>query len=234
MASIDERDYQVLQTIAQFKQVTAHHVHKLLFSDALSMYPCYRALNRLYKRNHLHRLEHRLIGGVRGGSSQYVWTLGYEAWRMFSDSPYRVPRSINFHTLEIANTYLRLVELERVGRLRIGAYTTEPDCWFTVDSYEVKPDLYVETVLTSGLVKTFCEIDLGSEGEKQVKGKLAAYIHAFNHVDAEQFPIWPRTLWIAVDANRAQQLRRFIGQLREDDRKLFKVCDKSSLPDMFK
>ena len=234
MATIDQRDLQIVQLVGRFKQLTAAHIHELLFTNAATRMPCYRALVRLRERQYLHRLEHRIVGGAKGGSGQYVWTLGSEGARIYHDAPYRPARTISFHTLEIANTFVQLIRLERAGKLKVAACSTEPDCWLTISGYELKPDMYVEVMQASGqVVKLFYEIDLGSEGERQIRGKLTAYVNAYNHVDVERYPSWPRTLWIACDQLRAIQLQRFISQLPPDNQGLFKVCIRDSLADLF-
>lgn len=234
MPTIDERDYQVIQLIYKFKQLTANHINELLFSDTQSIKPCYRSLDRLYTRKYLHRLEHRQVGGAHGGSGQYVWTLATGGWRLFSDSPYRQPRTINFHTLEIANTYRTLVRLARAGYFTIDVYTTEPDCWHKISGRDLRPDLYIEfTAPGVQKLRFFLEVDMGSESEWKVKGKLDDTAYAFANATARDFPEWPRTLWIAPDDMRVRQLRRWINQRPEDDHQLFQVCDRSNLTDMF-
>lgn len=232
MSTIDERDLQVIRLIAQFRQMTASHIRELLFPDSLTTMPCYRSLRRLEQRQLVARIEHRLVGGAGGGSGQYVWTLAPDGARLLSVE-YRRQRTVNFHTLEIANTYLKLVELAREGRIRIDHYSTEPDCWRQGVGWELKPDLYVETVDLAGkFVKTFCEVDMGSEGERQLRGKLAAYVYAVDHAEHVEGD-WPRTVWVAYDKPRATQLRRIIGQLPSDDQQLFRVCDRTSIADVF-
>lgn len=234
MTTIDERDYKVIYLVSEFKQLTSMHIRELLFHDLASPTPCKRTLRRLVERKYLAPMEWRLIGGMRGGSGQLVYQLGPAGWRMLRTEPYRPARAISYHTLEVGHTYLELVRLERAGRFKISGYAVESEAWITVNGFDVRPDLYVETQMPDGhMVKSNLEIDLGSEGEKQLRGKLAAYVYAFNHVDAAQFPIWPRTVWIVPDELRARQLRRLINQLPEDEQQLFKVCIKAAIAEMF-
>jgi len=229
MTTIDERDYQILLLIYRFKQLTAHHIQSIL---SLSKNPCYKSLNRLKANGYIYALEQPLVGGARGGSSQYVWSIAPAGWKILTDNPYRPARSINYHTLEVATTMLQLVELSRAGNFTIERYAVESEAWFTVDNRPVKPDLYLETRGAS-VVYTNLEVDRGSEGETQIKRKLSDYVYAIDHVNHAQFPVFPRTVWVAIDKTRAAQLRRIIGHLSEDDRQLFKVCEHSNIVELF-
>lgn len=184
MSTIDHRDYAVIQLVAQFRQLTAAQIHELLFAEASRM-ACYRALERLRQRKYLHRLEHRLVGGAKGGSGQYVWMLGPEGRQLVYGESTRPRRSISYHTLEIANTYLCLVRMERMGVLRIAHCLTEPECHESISGQRLEPDLFVELELTAGPRRhLWIEVDMAtktneSEGRKQIKDKLHRYWRAY-------------------------------------------------------
>lgn len=230
MATIDGRDYSVVQLVARFKQVTAKQVHELLFSQVSTPKPCQRSLQRLMQRGFLTRIEHRIVGGAKGGSGQYVYMLAPTGHYLMSEGPYRRRTTIDYHALAIVDTYSELVRLERVRRLVITGFSTEPDCWQVVGGQELKPDLFVDIERPAGKLQAWCEIDMGTEGDKQIKGKLARYVRAYNSVDADAFPEWPLTIWVTVDAWRFRQLSWLIGQLPADQQALFRVCERQDLP----
>jgi hypothetical protein len=234
MTTLEDRYFQVAKLTYQFKQLTASNIHELLFTDKQSEKPCYRVLNRLYNGGYLDYLEYPLTGGDKGGSGPKIWILASKGWGLFSDKPYRKPRAINWHTREIAHTFLELVRLQRAGRFTIEGYATEPDCWMVIDGRDLRPDIYLEIRRLNGsTVKSFLEIDMDSEGEKKVKSKLNDCIYAHAHADPKEFDVWPLTRWIVPDDMRARQLRRWIGHLNEEDQQLFKVYLKADIGGMF-
>jgi hypothetical protein len=179
----------------------------------------------------LRRIERRLVGGARGGSGQYVYELGRRGYFMFWEGRYNPSRAVSHHSLAIADTYLALIALERSNELRIVGLATEPDCWATVGGVELKPDLRVDVDLPAGRrIYLWLEIDMGTESQKQLRGKLDAYWRAYSDADARQWPVFPRCIWIAVDEERATELRWLITQMPEQSRPLFSVTLLAQLP----
>lgn len=234
MATLEARYYNTIKFIAAFKQLPTKHIHDMLFSDSKSMNPCYNTLNQLKGGKFITTLEHPYSGGRKGGSNPLVWILDTEGYNLLYGKKSQPLRGINYHTLDIAHTFMELVQLSRAGRFTIEGYATEPSCWLKINGREVRPDLYLETRSPSGLlVKSFLEIDRGTEWETKIKSQLSDYVYAFNHVDTKDFPEWPRTIWVTPDHARAMQLQRWINNLPPDDRQLFKICERSGIADMF-
>jgi hypothetical protein len=123
--------------------------------------------------------------------------------------------------------------LERAGRLVIDGYSVEGEAYRTVGRHELKPDMYVElTVPNRGQIKFFAEIDLASEGQRQIRAKLQRYYRAY--CDATDIDVFPLTLWIAIDEYRAKELRWLIkSEMNEEGQRLFNVCTISTIPDLF-
>lgn len=143
-------------------------------------------------------------------------------------SPSRV---VNYHSLAIADAYLSLHQLSEGGRLVIHGFSTEPDCHVDVGGTLLKPDMYLDVSRTPNEhLKLWLEVDLGTEGQKQLRGKLAAYWRAYNEATTEQFPAWPRTVWVAGDEERAKELRWLIEDGPKDARQLFAVTTLEKLP----
>ena len=118
---------------------------------------------------------------------------GPEGRQLVHGESARPTRSISYHTLEIANTYTRLVRLERAGTLRIIHCLTEPECHESIGGQRIEPDLFVELALASGARRhLWVEVDMAtkaneSEGRKQIKDKLGRYWRAYTN-ESDHWP----------------------------------------------
>ncbi len=214
------RDRLIVQLIARFKQASSRQVHELLFPH-VTYTPADRALKRLTERGYLTRIERRTVGGSRGGSGQYVYGLGRRGFYMHFEGRFIPPRTVNYHALAILDSYIALYRLQQAGRLVIVGLSTEPDCWLKVGGNELKPDLYVELSRGSGnTLRLWLEVDMATEGQRQIKDKLLRYWQAYNEAE---WPTFPRVVWVAVDDERAKELRWLIRQLPEERQGLFTV-----------
>jgi hypothetical protein len=214
------RDLAIVQLVTRFKQVTTAHVYELLFTTA-SRSPCDIALHRLTKQCYLHRIERRAVGGRRGGSGQYVYALGRRGFFMSSVGNYRPARTVDYHALQIVETYLALQRLHVAGQLTIAGYSTEPDCWQTVGGMALKPDMYVELENPAGgRMGLWLEIDMGTEGQRQIRDKFMRYWRAYEA--AEDWPVF-RVVFIAIDQERAKELNWLLEQGSDEQRELFRV-----------
>jgi hypothetical protein len=226
-----DRDRQVVLSVGRFGQLTSSQILDIHFSDLASSTPMYRALDRLTSKRFLTRVERRMVGGNGAGSGQYVYQLGSAGWTLSGRQTRYWPfRSVNYHTLGIADAYIELLKLEREGRLEINGFTTEPDTWLTVGGAELRPDLHVELadIHRRRDVSLWIEIDLGTERQKAIKDKLARYWHAYQHADEGTLPVFPIILFLAPDAARERELRWIIERGEPAAQRLFMV---SSVPD---
>jgi hypothetical protein len=231
---LQDRYNDTVKLIAAFRQLPTKYIHELLFTDAKSMNPCYNVLNQLKKQRFITTLEHPYIGGRKGGSTPLVWILDTEGSNLIYGKRSQPLTAINYHTLDIGHRFMDLVYLSRTGRFVIEDYAVEQGAWMKVNGRDLRPDLYVETRMPNGqLVKSFLEIDRSNEREAQIKSKCSDYAYCFSNVDVRKFPEWPRTIWVVPNDLRARQLRRWIGQLPDEEQQLFKVCEKSRLGEMF-
>lgn len=229
-AALSARDRAVIRLVAYFRQLTALHLQTLLFHDITSRTPVHRTLRRLTDLGYLQRIEHRLVGGSRGGSGQYVYQLGSRGFYMHGEGKWRPWRTVNYHALAIADCYVAIRQFERAGQLRVLGFSCEPDCWVTIGRSELKPDLRVD-VERPGQARTlfWLEIDMATEGQKQLRGKLESYWRAYNDADVAEWPVFPLVLWVVVDAERERELCWLIEQLPEQARALFRVCQLDTL-----
>lgn len=232
---IQQRDLHVIQHVGLFKQLTPAHIQALDFADTTSTNPLYRTLNRLEDSDYIRKLERRLIGGSQGGGSQYVWQLGPEGWKMAGRyGRYQPARAVQPHTLAIADTFVALVELGRAGRLKILGYSTEPDCHIDIEghgtTYYLRPDLFVDLVRYDGThMPRFIEIDMASQGQRQITDKLSRYWGAYQVSDPSQWDEGTLVWFIAIDEQRADELKWLLSRGDAEQRSLFRVMTREQM-----
>jgi hypothetical protein len=227
---LPDRNRRIVHLVARYGQASSKQIKLLLFHD-VSQTPVDRALARLVASQYLTRLERRIVGGARGGSGQYVYGLGRRGSFMFYTGKFSPPRSIRYHSLAIVDSVVTFKEAEREGKLGIIGIASEPDAWRRIGRDELRPDLLVELDRRGRRVKLFVEVDMGSESQGQVRAKLERYNRARDNADAEVWPRFPLTLWVAVDSEREAELKWLVSQMPERDRELFIVTTLSGLSD---
>lgn len=181
------------------------------------------------------RIERRQAGGSRGGSGQYVYQLGPRGHTLFRDGRYIPMRSVNYHTLAIVDAYMILHRLHVGGQLSIRGFSTEPDCWATIAGHELKPDLFIDIEQRDGRgqLKLWLEVDMGSEGQRQIKDKFRRYWLAHGQADAEEWPTFPGIVFVAVDEYRARELLWLLEQGPEEGRRLFRITTLEKFGEFF-
>lgn len=225
-----ERDRQIVLTIARFKQLTSGQLSELLFHDVASHTPLARALRRLVASGHLARIERRLVGGTGAGSGQYVYQLGSAGWRLSGrEGRYWAFRSVDYHTLAIADVFVSLKKAERERTIKVLTYETEPDTWQELSGVKLTPDMYVELAIPSRreTVVLWIEVDLGTERQKQIKDKFARYWHAYQYVEGAE--VFPLVVVATPDKQRTYDVQRWLNSGPEEARKLFRVVEASEL-----
>lgn len=226
---LSERDRAVVDLVARFRQLSAGQVHAALFADCASKTPCDRALKRLCERGYLARLT-RPTGGDGGGSNQFVYQLGRAGWRLAGISAaYWAPRSVNLHTLAIADCFVALKHAEHTGELAVLRFETEPDCHRTVGTVELTPDTYAEVGIAARRLKfsLYLEVDRGTEKAEVIRGKCARYWQAYQGWPDEHFPY---VVFVVPDAQRRSEIARIVKGGPESAHNLFRVFELSSLP----
>lgn len=223
--TISPRDLAIVRHVSTFKLSTSTIINELHFSELHSKTPCDRALRRLVEGQWLIRIERRLAGGSRGGSGTYVYGLGRRGFYAHHTGRFTPIRSVQHHTLAITGLYVDLKRLERAGHLSITGYSTEPHSWAQIGDTELKPDMYTQLLRPSGKhIRAWWEVDMGTEGQKQVRAKLDAVWRAFEQATPEEWPTFPVTVWAVIDAEREAELRWLISQMPEQAQALFRVC----------
>ena len=213
------RDEQLLLAAARLRLVTGGQLQRLVFAgpDASTQNAriARRCLERLTAQHLLQRLERR-VGGLRAGSSSYVYAIapagaaaiGWSIGRSRVHDP-----SLTFlrHQLAVAEVFVRLHEARHADVFLDLAVQTEPTCWRPLDDGTgsiLKPDLYALVALAAHERLAFIEVDNSTEHAAALKRKAALYAaHYASGYEQRAEGVVPEVLWVAPDAHRAQQLR---------------------------
>lgn len=237
---LSERELAVMESIERFHYLTARQIEDLLFHDHATALTgartCRKVLRRLTRATILWRLERR-IGGVRAGSSSYVYGVAPFGYRILHhDGDARVRRhepSTAFldHTLEVAQLAVDLHALSRTSDLEVVDVQTEPACWrrCTVGLKGVqtlKPDLYLSLRSGSYEYHWFVEVDLATHSVASVVRKCWVY-HRYwaAGIEQDRLGLFPQMLFVAPSTNRAQKVWRGIASARGLNPELFAVTD---------
>lgn len=232
-SDLSTRDLAVLRHVARFKQLSAKQIRALLFTDVTTDTPSDRTLLRLVERSYLRRIERRLVGGARGGSGQYVYELGRRGHFLFYTDRHNPRRTVDHHSIAIADVYIAFKQLEREGVFSIVGMSTEPDCWVTIGGVNLRPDMRIDVEGKSRRQPLWLEIDMATEAQKQIRAQLDGYYKAFDNTDGEEVGVFPLVIWLAIDEERARELTWIISQMPENARRLFRVSSIANIPTIF-
>ncbi len=226
--TLSDRDRTIISYVTRFKQLSSSHIHELVFSSLTTNTPTQRALRRLVESGHLARIEHRLVGGSRGGSGIYVYQLGRKATD-FYQGRYLPSRAVNYHSLAIADCYLEIRRLDRAGQVQIVALSTEPDC----HTDKLKPDMFIALNRPEkSRLDIWFEIDMGTESQVRIREKLQRYWREYEaHTEGK----FPAVVFVAVDEDRRRELAWMLTQVPRDvqEARLFRVVAKGHLANLF-
>lgn len=216
---LSRRDLQIVQFIARFGQATKHHVRAAVFKDNKSATPCDRALKRLTEQRVLARIEIRTVGGAHGGSGQYVYQIGAAGWKLAAtEGSFWLSKSVKYHSLAIADVFVDIND-----HLNVIRYETEPDSHEKINYVPLQPDLYLEVDLGRHVLRTWLEVDLGTERPKQLKEKMNRYNHAWSGAP-ERWNPWPLVVWAVPDDKRRAELQSIVKLQPAESQGMYRVC----------
>lgn len=243
--SLGDRDRAILNTVRMHRFLTTAEIERFHFSDHSSSEAASRICRRVLKRLHqLRVLEHldRRVGGVRAGSTSYVWRVGLLGDRLLrlesTDQPRarRKEPSLRHleHCLAVAGTHLALRDVAATGRIELLEVQTEPRCWRTAASFGdriLKPDLFAVTAAGDYEDHWYIEVDRATESLPTLLRKCAQY-EEYRRTGAEQQArgVFPLVVWIVPDKARAAKLAAGIAASRSLDKDLYRICTPASLP----
>lgn len=237
---LSEREIAVLQDVERFRFMSARQIERLHFFDHASPLTaartCRRVLRRLTRDKVVWRLGRR-VGGLRAGSSSYVYglaPLGYRALHHAEGK--RVRRSepspvFVDHTLAVAQIVVDLHSHARSGAIEVLSADAEPECWRRVSlglegELVLKPDLYVALSSDQFEYHWFVEVDLATHSAASVMRKCDLYQrHWATGSEQEKNGLFPQVLLVAPSERRANGLKRALDAARGLNRDLFAVTE---------
>lgn len=186
---LSDRDWAILYSLKRSRVLTGHQLGRLHFFE-LSNLTQHRTTRLVLKRltdwQLLTRLD-RAIGGVRAGSTGWVYSLeplGHRLIQLQTDSrdDQRIRKawtpSLLFlkHSLAVAELYVQLAERSRSAAYQLAEFVTEPDCWWSdgLGSW-LKPDAYLVLRTLDYDELVWLEVDRATESLPTLKRKMLGY-----------------------------------------------------------
>jgi hypothetical protein len=248
------RDRQITETVGRLRLLSGAQAEQLFFADgpnpATRARLARRALARLVSRGVLGRLQRR-VGGVRAGAAGHTYYLAAAGQRLVAywqgeglgrtRSPYEPTGALVRHTLAVSDAFVRCVIGERAGVATLLDFSAEPECWERYTGrggaqLTLKPDARVILGLDGGAKDgaeeshAWLEVDCGTEGRRTLEHKCRAYISAYHAGTGRE--VFPRVVWVATTARRAELLVEVCAGLPAETWKLFAVTTPECLLDL--
>lgn len=237
---LSPRDVGVVRDVVRLRFISAGQLARLHFAvievPATRTRRTTRTLARLRAHGLLRRLERR-IGGVQGGSRGFIYMPSREAVSLvrFLDgeglgrpAPRHEPgRTFVLHAIDCAELYARLVEAARKDELELLEHQAEPAAWRQHPGAMgglvwLRPDAFVALGVKEYEIRTFIEVDRGSEGSTTLRRKLAAYLDYYRSGREQQaHQVFPQVYWQCPTARRVRLLDDLIAELPETAQALF-------------
>ncbi|MFI1909633.1 replication-relaxation family protein [Streptomyces microflavus] len=237
---LSERDLAVLGALQRVRLLSLRQIQRLFFADGSPGARTRRA-QFLMKRLHRHGVVVRLsrtIGGIRAGSSGFVYGLsglgqavidtggpvGGKRRRVWETKPY-----FQDHMLGVSELYVQLVEQHWGGRGDLLAFDAEPNAWrhHTGPGGElvvVKPDAYIRIGTAALEHSAFVEVDLSTETLPTIQRKSQRYIEYWRSgVEQQWRGVFPKVVWLVKDDHRRDRIQTVIRKLAHDAHELFEV-----------
>jgi Replication-relaxation len=237
------RDELVLQTVAHLRFLSGRQLQRLYFVEAgdpaANDRAARRSLLRLNEIGLLDRLERR-VGGVRRGSAGFVYCLAPWGQRLAMHRRWlperRRRRSLVHgtlfvrHALAVAELHVRLIEGDRAKRFELLELTAEPTCYRSYvgvggQRLRLKPDSFVRLANGPWEDSFFIEVDRGTEGTLTLERQMKLYVdYHQTGVEQAEYDVFPRVLWLAPDARRAEVIVDAATRLPAQTWQLFQVA----------
>lgn len=233
---LSERDLAIITTVDTVRVVTGQQLQRLHFDPGPSgARHCRRVLAALVERRLLARLERR-IGGVRTGSSGYVYALDIAGQALVTAPgvrrrPWTPGRSFLAHSLAITEVYVRLVEAAQQNTIELLGFQTEPRCWRPFAGTGggrliLKPDAMVRTAVGEYEDAWFIEVDRSTESPTTLTRKFDLYRRYWSSGREQRSSgVFPRVLWLAPDPARVEVLLTIIDRQPRNARPLFVAAE---------
>jgi hypothetical protein len=230
---MSDRDRAVISTLARVRVATARQLYRLHFQD-VTRRRARAGLASLAGRRLIARLP-RVVGGVRAGSTGYVYALDVAGQRLIrtgtrAQRPWSVGRTFLDHSLTVTELYVQLAEADRAGRLHLAEFATEPACWRHFHGpggarLVLKPDAVLRLRLGRYEDRWWLEADCGTESRTTLARRCEQYrLYWQAGVEQARTGVFPRMLWVVPDEQREAVLVDVITRQPADARPLFAVA----------
>jgi len=238
---LSDRDWRILDDLARLRVLSGQQIQRLHFSGHSSRTAARRTratMHRMHQSRLVERSDRR-IGGMRSGSSGYVFGLSPRGRRLVgSGSPLGGNRARTAwqpspwfldHLLAVSELYVDLREWERSGDdFELLRFDAEPVCWRRWSGFQgratLKPDAHV--VLGHGEMElhAFVEVDLATEGSAALRRKAEAYVAYWRSgLEQHEHGVFPRVVFLVPDERRRQQVVDVLSRLPAETWQLFQV-----------
>ncbi|MET9222817.1 replication-relaxation family protein [Streptomyces sp. NPDC003300] len=237
---LSQRDLSLLTALQRVRLLSLRQVQRLLVVDGSPSARTRRAqlfMSRLTKHGLVVRLS-RVIGGLRAGSSGYVYGLsglgqavidadgpaGGRRRRVWETKPY-----FQDHMLAVAELYVQAVEQHRQGGGDLLTFDAEPAAWrhFTGLGGELvilKPDAFVRLGVVAVERSAFVEVDLTTETLPTIQRKNDRYIDYWRSgIEQQLRGVFPKVVWLVQNEQRQDRIGGLIRKLASDAQALFEV-----------
>lgn len=230
---LSERERAVLWQVARHRLLSTRQIERFEFTQHASPTTAARMSRRVVRRlASLRLLDHleRRVGGVRAGSSGFIWQLGPVGERVLAmDLTQAAPRTrhepslrLVDHYLAIAEAHLRLLEAARGGVIELVSVELEPASWRSFlglggERRLVRPDLSVITALGDYEDHWFLEVDLATEHPATIVRKCRHYedYRASGQLQRD-LGVFPRVVWLVPSKARQERLTGALQQAQLD------------------
>ena len=175
-----------------------------------------------------------ISGGVRAGSSGYLYQLGSTGRRVLGIRgrvrSFEPGARFIDHTLAATELHIQLIEAQRQGSLKtLGvAHERETLRRFVSPSgiERLRPDLLVEVTTADGWeLRWFVEIDRGTEHLPTVLRKCQTYERYWRSGgETQHHDVFPRVLWSVPTERRARAIENAIASARGLTTDLYRVA----------
>jgi hypothetical protein len=242
--SLLPRDWAVLDQVRDLRLMTAAQIQAVHFplvdhatAEAAGR-ACRRVLARLSRDGLVVRLQ-RTVGGVRGGSSGWLYAASPLGHRLLDGNGprrrFKEP-SITFvhHTLAISQLVVDLIDRQAAKEIEILRLEAEPRCWRRFTSVAgqqiIRPDLFVALGAGEFEHHWFVEMDLGTETMVRRITKCKQY-EAYYRSGSEQaaHDLFPKVLWCLPNEILAEELRERIRRTKSLTPEIFETTTRGDV-----
>lgn len=239
--NLQPRDHEIVRSLLTTRVATQRQLQRLHFVSGTPLSnarQCRRTLERLTELRVTARLDRR-IGGARGGSSGFVYSLDVAGQRLSALAssgngrrrirPWTPSQAFLAHALAVTELRVRLVELEREGRLELLEFAGEPAAWRYFfgrggGRLALKPDAYVRIGRAGYEFFYFVEVDRGTSSKDSLRRKLDLYRQYWvSGREQARHGVFPLVLYLVPDEARKAILVDVVASQPTDAWELFQV-----------